>query len=243
MPANLRTISLLRSLHPSPAPHPWSCVLAGMLPSRPRGVASIFVALAACVLSPCSPAAAPAARHAPNPATIVPASAPLYIGAIVQPSGTLKTNTEATARKLTHSGEPFSGLLKLLSPSGQQLNYASEVKPWLGANAGAFLTSIDAAKATHGAHGHARRSPGRRRASWALAEGALRGLLANSYAQGAIVLDTTDVGKARSFLQARAKRSGRARHQLPRRRLRSGRQRAPPRGSSASSPCSAARRR
>jgi Protein of unknown function (DUF3352) len=182
MPANLHTIKSLRSF-------------------------STSMALAACALLFLLAGCGSSSPPPPNPATIVPASAPLYIGAILKPDGSLKTNTEADARKLTHSGEPFSGLLKLLSPSGHQLNYASEVKPWLGTDAGAFVTSIDAAKATAALTGTLSEALAGG-SIVGLAEGALRGLVANSYAQGAIVLDTTDVGKARSFLQARGNEAG-----------------------------------
>ncbi len=91
MPANLHTISALRSF----------------LTSLGLGACALLLGLAGCGSSSAPP---------PDPATVVPASAPLYIGAVVQPSGALKSDTEADARQLTHSGEPFSGLLKLLSP-------------------------------------------------------------------------------------------------------------------------------
>lgn len=208
MRANLRTIRPLRSPRtssPSDA-HPTLPSRGNASPHVPR-VASILVALAACALLTLLSGCGSSSPPPPNPATIVPASAPVYIGAVVQPSGALKTDTEADARGLTHSKEPFSGLLKLLSPNGKQLNYASEVKPWLGADAGAFVTSIDAAKATAALTG----TLGEALAGGSvvgLGEGVLRGLVANSYARGALVLDTTDVGKARSFLAARGSEAG-----------------------------------
>lgn len=182
MRANLRTIRFLRSLSTS----------LGL------GACALLIGLAGCGSS--SP-------PAPDPATIVPASAPLYIGAVVQPDGSLKSDTEADAHELSHSREPFSGLLKLLSPSGHPIDYSSEIKPWLGANAGAFLTSIDAAKATSALTGSLAAVLASGNVT-ALGEGALNGLLGGTYAQGAVVLDTTDVGKAQSFLQARASETG-----------------------------------
>jgi hypothetical protein len=182
MAANLHTISVLRSFSTS----------LGL------GACALLLGLAGCGSSSTPP---------PDPATVVPASAPLYIGAVVQPSGALKSDTEADAHELTHSGEPFSGLLKLLSPSGHPIDYASEVKPWLGANAGAFLTSIDAAKATSALAGTLSEVLTSGNVA-ALGEGALSGLLSGRYAQGAVVLDTTNVSKAQSFLQARASEAG-----------------------------------
>jgi hypothetical protein len=168
---------------------------------------SLLLALAAiavvALLAGCGSSSSPPL----NPATVVPASAPLYIGAIVQPSGTLKSNTTASTQKLTHSGEPFSSLLKLLSPSGRKLNYESEVKPWLGAQAGGFVTSIDGAKATEALTGSFSQALSSS-SIVGVSEGILRTLLGGKVSQGALVLDTTDEGKARAFLEARAKEAG-----------------------------------
>jgi hypothetical protein len=139
-----------------------------------------------------------------DPATVVPSSAPLYVSAIVQPSGSLKRDTTTSADKLTNSSEPFSGLLKLLSPSGRQLNYDNEVKPWLGERAGAFLTSVDAAKISESLTSSFSEALSTSSVV-GFGEGLLRTLLGGKVAQGAIVLDTTDVGKARTFLEARAR--------------------------------------
>jgi hypothetical protein len=143
-----------------------------------------------------------------DPATVIPASTPLYIGAIVKPSGTLKTDTTAVAQKLTGSNEPFSGLLKILTPtSGTQLNYDRDIKPWLGDQVGVFATSIDSASATHALLGSISEDVGGGNLA-ALGEGTVRALLDSGSTQGAIVLDTSDTGKARAFLQARAHEAG-----------------------------------
>jgi hypothetical protein len=154
-----------------------------------------------------------------SPATIVPGSAPLYIDAIVQPSGALKTDTLAVGHRLTKSAQPFTGLLKLLQgPSGKAPNYEREVKPWLGPEGGVFLSSIGATGA-QGASSAAQEllqqtlskalSEGLAGAETALlgAEG-LPSLLSQSSLQGALVLDTTDVDKARSFLEGQAHSAG-----------------------------------
>jgi hypothetical protein len=179
MIVNLRTINALRSL--------------------PSLLVAFALALLLALLAGCGSSSSPPL----DPATVVPASAPLYVGAIVQPGGSLESNTVTSARKLTGSGEPFSGLLKLLSPSGRQLNYASDVKPWLGTRAGAFVGSIDATRASEalmGSFSEALANP----SITGFGEGLLRALLGGKVAQGAIVLDTTDLGKARAFMEARA---------------------------------------
>lgn len=150
-----------------------------------------------------------------SPATVVPADAPLYIDAVVQPSGSLKTATLTDGRRLTGRSNPFTGLVKLLQgPTGQAPNYAREVKPWLGPEAGIFLNSVEAAGSQVASL--AAQSLLRAALTKALSEGltgaeaALLGseglphLLAQSSLQGALVLDTSDVAKARSFLQTQA---------------------------------------
>jgi hypothetical protein len=199
MTVNLRTISVLRHL---------SCTLPlrSMLlrgPRSPLALTALAASALALVFAGCGSSSSPPL----DPATVVPASAPLYVSAVVQPSGSLKSNTVASADKLTSSNEPFSGLLKLLSPSGHQLNYDSEVKPWLGEQAGAFLTSIDAAKAGEALTGSFSQALSTTSVV-AFGEGILHTLLNSKVATGALVLDTTNVDKARAFLEARAQEAG-----------------------------------
>lgn len=151
-----------------------------------------------------------------SPATVVPASAPLYIDAVVRPSGSLEAETLAAGRRLTGRSAPFAGLVKLLQgPTGHAPDYDREVKPWLGAEAGIFLSSVEAAGSQVASL--AAQSLLRAALTKALSEGlpgaeaALIGgeglphLLAQSSLQGALVLDTSDVAKARSFLQTQAR--------------------------------------
>jgi Protein of unknown function (DUF3352) len=183
----------------------------GMLHSHPRRMAPAAAVLA-CVLAValpgCGSSSSPGANA--NPATVVPSAAPLYVGAIVQPSGSLKSDTVADAQKLTGSSEPFNGLLKLLAPNGvngSQLNYGRDVKPWLGEQAGAFVASIEPSSTTQALLGSL--SEGISGGSVVgLGEGTLHALLGAKGTQGAVVLDTTDVGKARAFLEARAREAG-----------------------------------
>jgi hypothetical protein len=154
-----------------------------------------------------------------SPATVVPASAPLYLDAVVQPDGSLKTEALAAGRRLTGRSNPFAGLLKLLQgPSAKTPDYEHEVKPWLGPEGGVFLGS-SAATGAQGASSAAQEllqqalskalSEGLSGAEAALlGAGGLPSLLGRSSLQGALVLDTTDVAKARSFLEAQAHGAG-----------------------------------
>jgi hypothetical protein len=143
----------------------------------------------------------------------VPGSAPLYIDATVQPEGTLKADASTVGRTLTGRPKPFEGLLKLLAgPTGKTPNYTREIKPWLGPHAGIFLTAIDLSHA-QGLLGAevlekdlSEGLPGVEAAL--LGEGGLQAAIGSSSSQGALVLDTTNLGAARSFLEVQAHSAG-----------------------------------
>lgn len=148
-----------------------------------------------------------------SPATVTPAAAPLYIDAVVRPEGSLKSDTTTAARTLTGRQHPFEGLLKLLAgPTGKAPNYAKEVEPWLGTNAGAFLSAV-ALGHTEGLLSGATLQkllseglPGLEAAL--LGQNGLQAALGASSTQGALVLDTTDVAKAQAFLEGQAHSAG-----------------------------------
>jgi hypothetical protein len=136
-----------------------------------------------------------------DPATAIPASAAIYAGADVRPSGAEKSGALAAAKALTHQADPYLRLLGALqSPGSQQLRFAQDVAPWHRPHAGIFLTSLASADAL----------------TSLLQQGLLGGGAAGNGlfpfgaggAQGAIVLDTSDAAKARSFLDGQAKRAG-----------------------------------
>jgi hypothetical protein len=142
---------------------------------------------------------------ATDPATAVPASAPLFAGAIVRPTGSQKAAASAAGRTLTHQADPYLRLLTALqTPGSPPLDFGHDVEPWLGPSAGIFLSSLTAAEESK---------------IGGLLSGLARDLLGGSSGtsafpfaahgvQGAIVLDTSDAGKARSFLESQAKLAG-----------------------------------
>lgn len=140
-----------------------------------------------------------------DPATLTPATAPLYAGAEVRPSDPLRSSARAAAQALTSQPDPYVRLLEVLqTPGSPKLDYVRDVRPWLGPRAGIFLSSV--------------------RGAGSAGAGALLGLLQRSLAgeasvsaafpfsgtgvQGAVLLDTSDSAKARSFLGAQAARAG-----------------------------------
>jgi Protein of unknown function (DUF3352) len=82
-----------------------------------------------------------------DPAALAPPKAPLFIEASVQPEGELKTNIDALAKSIAGvddlGGLIVSELESSASDPGEELDYAREVQPWLGEQAGLFFEEFD----------------------------------------------------------------------------------------------------
>jgi hypothetical protein len=137
-----------------------------------------------------------------DPAGLVPASAPLYATIAIKPAGGANGNAQTAAKKLTHLAEPYGSVAQaLLSGEGARSDFKREVESWVGASAGVFVTSLDTSKLPRDAS-----------SVKSLLEGGLAGAASSPGAgdfatkgtQGAVVLETSDVGAARSFLSKRA---------------------------------------
>jgi hypothetical protein len=137
-----------------------------------------------------------------DPSSLAPASAPLYASVAIEPSGGSGGNGATAAKQLTHLAEPYGSLAQaLLSSEGSHIEFKRNIEPWVGQSAGVFVTSLDTSKL-----------PQSGSSAQALLEGGLMsaasslgaGTFGTGAAQGAIVLQTSDVGKARSFLEERA---------------------------------------
>jgi Protein of unknown function (DUF3352) len=148
-------------------------------------------------------------KNAPDPASAVPASAPLYVSATVRPEGSLRSDALADARALTHEPNPYASLLAVLdlpNPTTARRVSAAEVDPWLGEHAGVFLTRIKLPAVSGVGKILALLRPEllaqlfAHPANSAAAEGAA----AAGAAQGAVILDVTDLAKARAFLRSRS---------------------------------------
>lgn len=138
-----------------------------------------------------------------DPAKAVPGSAAVYAGAIVRPEGSLQKAARNAGRKLTHQADPYLKLLGALqTPGAPALDFKRDVAPWLGPRAGVFLSA--AGSASEAAISHL----------LTLAQQGLLGGGGSSFPfaahsiEGALVLDTRDTAKARSFVQKLAKRAG-----------------------------------
>jgi hypothetical protein len=151
-----------------------------------------LIALAGCGSS------APTGTSA-DPAGVVPASAPVYVGAVVRPSGALKTDALAAARALTHQTDPYSRLLDLLQTPGSPALDFDDVASWLGGDAGLFYISLGSAEALESLLQQGLTGGGSAGAEWPFGAGG---------AQGAIVLDTTNLADAKAFVATQAAHAG-----------------------------------
>jgi hypothetical protein len=140
-----------------------------------------------------------------DPASAVPATAPLYASATVRPDGALQSAARAAGRALTQQADPYLRLLAALqTPGSPALDFKRDVAPWLGPRAGVFLGSTGGASEADVSR---------------LLSLLQQGLLGESSAtggfpfaahgvDGAFVLDSSDATKARSFIATQARRAG-----------------------------------
>jgi hypothetical protein len=176
------------------------------IPSRHRATARVTRLVSPRRLAPATIAAALAlagcgsSGTSGDPATLTPASTPLYLSVTVKPSGGENGDAISAAKKLTHLAEPYGSVAQaLLSNGSNHLEFKRDIEPWAGKNAGVFITSLDTSKLPHDAN-----------SAQALLEGGLTSALSTlgtfgaKGIQGAIVIDTADVGKARAYLEKRA---------------------------------------
>lgn len=136
-----------------------------------------------------------------NPASVIPATAELKLGAVVRPGGSLKAGALAAGRALAHTQDPYLRLLGALeTPGSPKLSYARDVAPWLGKRAAVFLTSLGSAGQLSGVL--------EKSVLGEASPGSSLSLLAASGSEGAIVMDTSDLAAARSFVREQAARAG-----------------------------------
>ncbi len=157
-------------------------------------MACILAALAGGLAS-CGSSASPGTSA--DPAGIVPASAPIYVGAVVRPNGTLKTAALAAGHALSHQADPYVRLLSILeTPGSPTLDFSHDVAPWLGPDAGLFFTSLGSSEALESLLQQGLTSGGSTGTEWPFGTG---GGTAGG-GQGAIVLDTSNLSSAKTFV-------------------------------------------
>jgi len=165
--------------------------------SLPRARAASAAAAAAVLLAGCG--SSHGTGTSADPAGVVPASTPLYVGASVRPSGSLESAALAAGQALTRQPDPYARLVGALqTPGSPTLVFKRDLAPWLGPQAAVFVSSLSSAAALGPVLEQGLLSSSARGLSFPFATGA----------QGAIVLDTSDAAKASSFLSGQAARAG-----------------------------------
>jgi hypothetical protein len=105
------------------------------------------LAAAAAVLAACG-GSSESTDLGPDPATMVPADTPFYVVATVRPEGELGDDLESALSKLLVTDDVGTKLQDAidseLADDGSDLTYDSDIAPWLGTRAGAFLNGYDA---------------------------------------------------------------------------------------------------
>ncbi len=157
-------------------------------------LSTVAATLAGCGSSPSTGASI-------DPARAVPASAVVYATADVRPEGSLKRDALAAGHTLSQEANPYLRLIQALqTPGSPPLDFKRDLSPWLGTQAGVFLTSLDGSAQlqtllTQGLLGGSSSSA----PTWPFGAHGL---------QGALVLDTRDAARARAFLSAQAAHAG-----------------------------------
>jgi hypothetical protein len=81
-----------------------------------------------------------------DPAAFLPASAPVYVEAQVQPTGDLKANATTIAGKILRTSDPGGKIVGLLDKGLKDdgTSYVQDIAPWLGQRAGLAITGVGA---------------------------------------------------------------------------------------------------
>ena len=120
--------------------------MLSLAPTRPRARAI----LAVCAALAAVPVAAGCGENrsgssgAGDPASVVPAAAPLYGEAVVRPEGDQKAKLESLLRRIMRTDDPGAKIESLFDRALRKdgITYAHDIEPWLGKRAGAFLSSV-----------------------------------------------------------------------------------------------------
>jgi hypothetical protein len=79
-----------------------------------------------------------------DPASLVPAGAPIYVEALVRPGDAQAAGAEAALRKLLVTNDPGTRLVELIDRAGREhgVSWARDIEPWLGERVGAAMLSV-----------------------------------------------------------------------------------------------------
>lgn len=114
----------------------------------PRRLALLAAAALAVPIAGCGSSSAGSSSGGGDPAQAIPASAPLYLEATVQPTGKQRTDLEAAGRKILRTSDPAAKLKELVDKAGKKdgKSYDKDIRPWLGSKAAIAVTGVSAGK-------------------------------------------------------------------------------------------------
>jgi hypothetical protein len=108
--------------------------------------ALISLILSAAALAGCFGGGDGGGDGGPDPATLAPASSPVYVEAAVRPEGTVRSEAEAALGKILDGEDPGTRigqeLDRALREEGTGITYSRDIAPWLGERAGFFLPEV-----------------------------------------------------------------------------------------------------
>jgi Protein of unknown function (DUF3352) len=115
---------------------------------------SLFLALAACAALMTFAAGCGSGSSGSKVADVAPPGVPVFVEGTVRPSGELKSNTDAIAKRVGGIDNLGDYVVEKLESSageeGEPFDYATEVEPWLGERAGVFFERLEGNEPTDG---------------------------------------------------------------------------------------------
>jgi hypothetical protein len=112
---------------------------------------SLLCVLAALTFAACGESGSPGGDS--DPASLVPAGAPVYLQAAVQPQGERRDDALAAAGKIMRTGDPAAKLRELVDKglADDGLTWERDFAPWLGEDAGIWATNFQADEPSYAA--------------------------------------------------------------------------------------------
>ena len=106
-----------------------------------RALASAVTVLAAAVAAAGCGSSSGAGET--DPASLVPAGAPIYVEALVRPGDAQAGDAQAALRKVLGTNDPGARLVELIDRAGRErgVTWARDIDPWLGERVGAAMLS------------------------------------------------------------------------------------------------------
>jgi len=105
-------------------------------------VLTLALALCAAIAAGCGSSSGSGSDD--DPAALIPASAPVYVEAVLHPEGKVRSDVEGALKKILRTDDPNAKILDLLEKAGtnKDLTFKDDVAPWLGDRMGVAVTAL-----------------------------------------------------------------------------------------------------